>query len=54
MPEFHSALQQLLSVLFGRRTGHAALGAVVPKNDDLRFPFREHELVQTPHLSRHS
>ena len=43
MPEFHSTSQQLLSFLFGWWTGHS-VGTIVPKNKDLRFSFRDHEL----------
>src|ERR1700730_6366424 len=43
MPEFHSASQQLLNAFLGRRRGNA-VGAVVPKNEDLRFSFCENEL----------
>ncbi len=49
MPEFHSASQQLLSALLGRRRGNA-VGAVVPKNEDLRFSFCEDELGGYPTL----
>src|ERR1700693_3884498 len=44
LPELHGAPKQFLSLFFARRTLHSALGGVVPKNEDLRFSFREHEL----------
>src|ERR1700693_1761332 len=44
LPELPGAPKQFLSLFFARRTLHSALGGVVPKNEDLRFSFREHEL----------
>ena len=49
MPEFHSAAQQFLSAALRRRRGNA-VGAIVPKNEDLRFSFCENELGTDPTL----
>ena len=44
VPEFHSALKQLLGLFFGGRRKDAAVDGVTPQNEDLRFAFLEYEL----------
>src|ERR1700722_2217082 len=44
LPELHSAPERFLCLSFARWTRRSTLGVVAPKNEDLRFTFREHEL----------